>query len=321
MSIRTILLLILITAPFVAAQGAQWVEVNVKHNWDRRSSGFCNEGAQCLVSNAFNETWDNMPDRYWSQVANWQRPKCINHTQYISDNYCENGEWTSRTKLLSKQLLAIALDKAPTSFSLYCDNYKKVLNRYQYRTDYGLVTNFLNSLNCLQAGNKRKDNCVNNICVMKYNNNIAIGTAINTDISGEKSPLQALNLSKAACNNAKQSGGYNHCGFGVWYNHDLKSMIYTPALQTLPAVTTLTEQFFMDPYNKLNDYVFKVVHQPTIQQQNYTFFNFTPKFNQIYMAKDQFDFAYSFREQNITLVQRDYAGWFCFSYFSAYVDC
>ncbi len=308
MSIKIVLLMVLILAP--AALAADWVEVSVRHSWDRKSVGFCSETSQCLVSNAFSEAWDNFPERYWSETTNANKPKCINHTQYIGDNYCEMGSWSSRTKLVATQLLALSLNLSPTNFSLYCDSYDSVLNKYSYNTDYGAVTTFLSKF-CLQPGNKRVENCVNNICVMRYGQGVAFGMAINTDIGGAKSPLQALNLSNSACDSAKNNDNdYDPCGFGVWYDDSTQSILYAPGVNPLPAPIPLVQSFFMTPYNKLKNYVFTVVHKPDIQQYNYTFFRVLPQFNQVYMAKEDFDFVYSFRQGNVTLQQIDYAGWY-----------
>jgi hypothetical protein len=307
MSIKPLLLLFIILIPTVYA--ADWVEVSIKQDWDRKSIGFCKETSQCLVSNAFNAAWDNFPDRYWSEQSNDNKPKCINDTQYIEDNYCDMGMWSSRTKLVATQLLSIALAQSPTNFSLYCDDYDKVLNRYAYRTDYGAVTSFLGKF-CMQPGNRVLKTCVNSVCVLKYGNTVAFGTAINTDINGVKSPLQALNLSTTTCDSAINTDkDYDPCAFGVWYNHDTRSIIYAQS-GTLPIVNPLTTAFFMTPYNKLKDYVFAYVYKPEIKEYNYTFFNQTPAFKQIYMAKDDFDFVYSFKQENITLSQVDYSGWY-----------
>ena len=308
MQIKKIILLLLLLTP--TALAADWVETYVKSNWDRTATGFCKEATQCLVSNAYNEAWDNQPERYWSETSNLNKPKCINDTQYIADNYCEKGIWSSRTKIVATQLLAIALNTTPTNFSLICDTYNAVLNRYAYSTDYGTVTSFIKSL-CLQPGNKRSDLCVNNICVLRHGENVAFGMSFNTDISGAKSPLQALNINPEECNSAKNNDGdYDPCGDGVWYNHDTQSIIYTPTISPLPQPTNITNDFFMLPYNKLKDYVFSVVYKPDMVRYNYTFFNQLPQFKKVYMAKDNFDFVYSFKQENITLTQITYAGWY-----------
>lgn len=314
MSVKWILLLLAIFVLAVVAQvtepGAKWVEVSIKKSWDRKSTGFCQSTSQCLVSNAYNESWDNMPERYWSQDLSSLRPKCIADGQYISDRYCMNGAWSSRTRLVATQLLNVALAESPENFAIYCDKYSSVLNKYAYSTDYGIVTKFIRGF-CAQPGGIRFDSCANNICVVKYNNGVGFGMAINTDISGDDSPLQALNLSPTLCTAALNNDkDFDFCGSNVWYNHDIQSLVYLPDVATLPNPSPLTQAFFITPFEKLANYVSTVVHDPDVAQFNYTFFNTTPVFNQVYMAKNGTEFVYGFRESNITLSQIDYAGWY-----------
>jgi hypothetical protein len=146
---------------------------------------------------------------------------------------------------------------------------------------------------------------------MRYGQKVSFGMAFNTDISGAKSPLQALNMSPDECDSAKNTDGdYDTCGSGVWYNHNTQSIIYAPDISPLPEPTNITNDFFMLPYNKLKDYVFTVVHKPDIARYNYTFFNLPPQFQQVYLAKEDFDFVYAFKQKNITLAQITYAGWY-----------
>jgi hypothetical protein len=212
--------------------------------------------------------------------------------------------------LVATQLLAIALNLSSNDFAIYCSTYDDVLNRYAYSTDYGTVTSYIRAL-CMQPGNKRSDNCINNICVLRTPISVAFGMAINTDISGAKSPLQALNYTPTKCDGAKNNDGdYDTCGDGIWYNHDLQNILYATGINPLPTPTAITQDFFMTPFNKLKDYVFTVVHKPDIAQYNYTFFSVTPRFNYVYLAKENFDFVYGFKETNITFTQIDYAGWY-----------
>ncbi len=308
MRVTNLIIITLLCATIVMA--AEWKEISTKYTWDRKSTGFCKEANQCLVSNSFNESMDNQPERYWTENLSQRKPKCITDAQYISDNYCEKGIWSSRTKILATQLLAIALNTTPLNFSLFCDSYDSVLNRYAYSTDYGTVTSFINVL-CVQPGSKRPEICVNNICVMRYGRDVAFGMSINTDISGIKSPLHALNMSPTECESAiNDDGKYDPCGSGVWYNHNTNSIIYSPATSPLPEPTSITGDFFLLPYNKLKNYVFTVVHKPDITRFNYTFFDLPPQFQQVYMAKDGTDFFYTFRQKNVTLSQITYAGWY-----------
>jgi hypothetical protein len=298
-----LILLFLIIMPAVMA--AHWESVELKYNWDLTSKGFCSQTTQCLVRALYNESLDNQPDKYWAGIANADKPKCIQDKQYLSDNYCENGKWSSRTKLIAQQLLAIA---GTNSFALYCDKYQNVLNEYKYNTDYGTVTTFLGGY-CKQPGNRRTENCVNNICVIKYGTKVAFGTAINTNISSDFSPLQALNHSKTKCD-GKTSTGYNPCGDSVYYNPDTQSIIYAPGVSPMPAVTQTEIDYVEDSYEKLKDYTYDYVYDFNNWRYNYTYYNITPQFRHIYITKDGQDFFYGFKQENISQPPVSYAGWY-----------
>ncbi|HLF54900.1 MAG TPA: hypothetical protein VI612_04215 [Candidatus Nanoarchaeia archaeon] len=307
MSVKWFLIIVLLAS---IVQAADWVEVNVSYNWDRKSTGFCKQSGQCFISNSYNEQWDNFPDRYWSQLNSSLKPKCISNGQYISDNYCDNGKWSSRTRLVALQLLNLALNNNPNDFALYCDRYDAVLNKYNYLTDYGLVTNFIR-LHCLQPGGRRLDNCANSICVVKYGSSVAFGMSINTDINSSTSPLQALNKSASLCNSAiNNDNDADGCGSGVWYNHDIQSVFYLPNVASFPSPSASVNNLLIQPFDKLKNYVFTVVHKTDVPEYNYSFFNFTPAFKQLYLAKSSSHSAYGFHEFNVTPAQRDYAGWY-----------
>ncbi len=282
------LVVLVVLALAVNAQQADWYgPLNSVNTWDYKQKGFCPKQDNCLVS----------------------RLKCINTSQWILDNYCDSGTWTSRTKLIATQLLALAQSQSPANYSIYCDSYDAVLNEYAYNSEYGPVTSFIRKF-CVQPGTTKTEDCVNNICVMRYGNNVAFGMSINTDISGTKSPLQALDLSRTDCDNVKNTDGdYDSCGSNAWYNHDTQSILYS-TITTMPAITQATTNALQEPYNKLKDYVFNYVHNPDVSQYNYTFFNTTPLFNQLYLAKEAADLLYSFKQTNITTTQIDYAGWY-----------
>ncbi|MBS3148876.1 hypothetical protein J4219_08415 [Candidatus Woesearchaeota archaeon] len=316
MSIRCLMLMLML-ASVAAAQvepGAKWVQVDIKLNFQQTSTGFCREQSQCLVSNAFSEVFDNIPESFWDGLTDSDLgPKCIGDGQFILDNYCARGGWSSRTRLIATELLAIALRDSPSNFSLYCDSFETALNEVNYLSQAGPVLNFLGK-SCPQegfAGARVTERCTNSLCVLKYGQNVAFGTSLNARIDGPKSFLNALNLGLEECGNALNSDGdYDYCGDAVWFNLNTNSILYAPGLAELGVPSDLANQFFLTPYNELSDYVFSVVHKPEVAQFNYTFFRQIPQFSQVYFAKDGFEFVYAFKQKNVTLSQIDYAGWY-----------
>ena len=295
----TLFALIILTILTINANAAEWVPVTLSPNFDHTAYGFCKRENQCFVSSANNENIDDKPEAYWeSNPAN--KPKCIATGQYILDHYCKDGEWQTRTQKLALALLAIAKQTNSQKYTLFCDSYKNILNRYEYQTQYGLVTTFLRN-SCQPA---TKTGClVNNMCILKYDNSIAFGISINTQINHENSALQAFNLSKNTCSAVDNQ--YTTCSENIWYDPTLKIIIYAQTT-TLPA--PLQEETLTQPYEQLRDYIMQF-HNSNIAALNYTNYEIKPQFDTLFIAKNQEKEIFAFKQSPLTLSQFSYAGW------------
>ncbi|RMD57956.1 hypothetical protein D6825_02445 [Candidatus Woesearchaeota archaeon] len=309
-----LLFVALLLFPIAFAQSADWVEFDLVSNWQRSQVGFCKTSSQCLVDNSFNETFDNLPAAYWDGLRfPSQGPKCIDSGQFILDKFCSQGNWTSRTALLAQQLVALALRESPDNFSLYCDTPFNALHRLNYSTTFGYVPGYFDN-SCIQTGffgaiNSR--GCVNNACVLQFGNRIAFGLSLNSNIDSPNSFLHALNLPVDSCQNAiNDDGDYDSCAGSVWYNWNLNSLIYAPGVSALPGIDSTSLLFFSRPHELLRRYVFDYVHSPGVREFDYSFFNATPLFDFVYIAKKGLGLSYGFKEENVTLSQIDYAGWY-----------
>jgi len=308
MSIKTIFLVLILIS---SAYAADWVQVDVKHTWDRVPvfGNYCASTNQCLVRPSYNPANDNMPDKYWTGTTNSDKPKCITTGQYILDNYCDFGNWSSRTKLLAEQLITIAQSQTPADYSLYCDKAQEVLNRYQYSTTYGQVAPLI--VGSCSMSTTLSAPCINNVCVLHYGTNTLVGTSLNHPIDGSKSILLALNESASLCNNAKNfDNDYDLCGNNIWYNHDVQSIIYGPIITSVPQSSANAQNVLRSSYSKLNNYVFTEVHNQAASITNYSLFNITPNYNRLYVAKKDNDFVYTFKVGPLGESQRDIAGWY-----------
>ena len=85
--------------------------MNPKQNYKLDASGYCLYDEQCFLENK--EGLD----------------VCVENGYWEDDHYCENGGWTSRTKLIAMTLLDEAM-KADGEYTLFCGPYKDVLNFY-----------------------------------------------------------------------------------------------------------------------------------------------------------------------------------------------
>lgn len=276
-----------------------WYPAVVKESWHRRSSGFCSVDSQCLVSSAGSRNFDGMPEKYFSDT----RPYCINNTQYILDFFCDNGRWTSRTKLLALQLLRIAGSQSPNDFSLFCAQPALALNNLDYRVNNVLVSEFFS--NCHPHNSQTAYQCMNSVCVLKYNAGVAFGASLNIPVDdSSKSFLRALDKSPATCNSVKNDDNlFDSCGSNIWYNHNTESVIVMPAAysgNSLPSVNIDVEDVFISqPFNILNDFS---------SLSNLSFFAKSGLFNNIYFAKKNNKDVFSFLERDQTEFGYDYIG-------------
>jgi len=134
------------TAIYKCLQGA-WVNImgSGQKTPNGCYAGFCPNITRCLYNIAGNPL-DN------GNVNG--NPQCINDTQYIKDNLCQNGNWTSRTKLLAMELISLA--KSTDKFTLMCGAKEDVLIDLPF------------------AAGK-----TNNYCALNLNSQRIIGTTIN----------------------------------------------------------------------------------------------------------------------------------------------
>jgi len=306
--IYTALLLLLVTAVF--AQGTTWYPVSVKYTWNQDGFGFCPYESQCFVSATGDPEYDQ-PDGYFTGNV----PKCINNTKYINDFYCDNGEWTTRTKLVAAELLSVA-DQADTNkYSIFCDDYNKALNRWFYLIDTVNVQNRFTggAAGCFPYDGSVSSTCANDICVLNYKNGVAFGLSLNVPVNHDtKSFLPALNLSDDDCDNVNH-GGYQECtnspGNGrLYYNLDLNSLIYIPTGSLPTSQASSFNQVFKNNFAKISDYVNDVVYVPTSVPRNLTFFNGTGLFNNLYYAKSGNKKIFAFLETDQTWIGHDYIG-------------
>ncbi len=93
------------------AGDVEWRTAVKKLTWDGLQEGYCPTKSYCLVPN-----------------TNPKALKCIKSGEYIENHYCDDGKWSTRTRLVAQALLNYTLDNSPEEFTLYCDEFENVLN-------------------------------------------------------------------------------------------------------------------------------------------------------------------------------------------------
>ncbi|MBW2993486.1 hypothetical protein KY317_02840, partial [Candidatus Woesearchaeota archaeon] len=189
----------------------EWKPAELKWDWDNKEYDFC-PVEQCLYTTNGESI-------------------CINDADYIQDHYCNNGDWTTRTRMIALALLDV--EAISTDFTLYCDHYTKALADY----DIPSVEKYLKGDETRGYADKScfadKDaDCVNNFCVLKYTDaggpKTAFGVSLNKEIDdADYSFLDAIGKERDYCDDLSGTGPYFRCNAkDVWYNTDSNMIIY-----------------------------------------------------------------------------------------------
>lgn len=156
----------------------EWQLSNRKSNPFGTTYGYCSDDSQCFVSSTGSASDNNFVG---------SNPQCISDGQFVGDFYCEAGNWSTRTKYLA----SVLHDNFRTgnSFSIYCDEYSRVLNYLGHIGGKSVESYVRHSETCglNMAGAFATMPCVNNFCVLTDGRRVAFGTTINSDVVGEMS--------------------------------------------------------------------------------------------------------------------------------------
>jgi ribosomal protein S24E len=198
--------------------------------WDNLTTGYCPAESDCLVDPIGNYSSNYKPENYGTIKGN---PQCIGNMQAVLDHYCINREWTSRTKYLANQLLAIT----GTNYILFCDSYTTSLNDFRFTPtieDYlGGPIRTIPPIYKIRACTEPASAlytlpCVNNFCILSSNNKIYFGTSLDQPVnSTQNSILEALGFEINYCNGIS-GNTFQKCSNDnkIWYNKELNSIIY-----------------------------------------------------------------------------------------------
>lgn len=164
-------------------------------------------------------------------------PTCINSGEYLLDNYCDNGEWSSRTKLLAGTLAEFA--ERQDNYVLYCSGYDETLvdkPENLIKGNSGLCFSGLNGGTTHPTGylvSPKENLCVNNFCVLKYKDGrTAFGVSLNTELDSQESRNfmeQGVGIPSQSCadDNPNNNDQFVQCGNAkVWYHQNLNVVIF-----------------------------------------------------------------------------------------------
>lgn len=258
----------------------QWKESELKFDWNNQQWGFCPQESQCFVLGSGKA--ENTAQSFYQG----QYPICVNNSEYIFDNYCTQGNWTSRTKFLATKLLEVAEND---EYVLYCSPYSESLLEVEGTENY-LGGEFLVTQQQQQSLSQSLQNqppkvlptcfntikdpegkrlvpddqntCINNVCVLQYKDGgsfkVAFATTLNKEIDDPQSFLVSLNIPQDEVGQICQQGGsdFVNCDLSglqfsdstdLLYSDDLNAVIYArDGIQLSPGVVDNILNWFAD---------------------------------------------------------------------------
>lgn len=288
-----------------------WTVSIKKYDWDGIEWGYCPEDSQCLVNPDGDFNNNGMPETYFyssdENDPSLLAPQCINNSQYILDHYCDNGNWTSRTKLLAYDLLGLVNNIPGVSeYTLFCEDYKKTLNAYKYSAyPFGIADHFLEldygiRDRCLSK-KYQPISCVNKICILKYSESgdekAIFGTTINVPINATENEDVDPNLyllgmfgknqlaKPSYCQGAMDSdSNYDMClGNDVWYNHETETLVYNKeGISSFLISSNPFIRFFRNLFDFIQFWKPELPFSPTVGI-DLSFINKSKDFNRLYI--------------------------------------
>lgn len=202
--------------------------------------------------------------------------KCVETGYYSFDSYCDNGFWSSRTKLVAMQLLNISLRFSPENYTVYCDEPDKVLNNY-----FTINNNDANPY--LQSSN--------NYCVARFTfdgtERVVVGTSLNEDINVKTNTLFGLDRCLIYGENKyRQCQGNDN---RLWWNNNTQTLIYSQSGIEVFGQTysEFVFKFLMNPYKQIM-YIIQNIIKPvrtSMYSEDFSYISKLGKFSKIYLSK------------------------------------
>ncbi len=177
---------------------AYWEVGVIKSSWnDVQSLGHCGE-TDCILPQ-FEEGSDdgdygsygfvgsNIYGASWIDDAGglYDYGRCVPHGWYDrSDNFCVNGNWSSRTKYLAMTLIDYATKQgAGDHYALQCGDYNSVINEFVYTINYGQNTASLENFLKEQGSDKIGKLCVLDIKKNTPDEQVIVGSVLNSELN------------------------------------------------------------------------------------------------------------------------------------------
>jgi hypothetical protein len=208
-----------------------WTGTPLVFTRDKKEQGYCPSIGQCLVDKEGDPALNGRADLY----VEGKIPRCINSGQYILDDICDAGNWTTRTRLIALELMDLVNRTGDTSnYTLFCDDYNRTLvdSSSAINSILGPLFSPLGTRACFQT--EEPIPCANNFCVLEFTSGSSVkkvvGVSLNRAIHDTSSGILAgLGLSASHCGSLAGSGDFKKCSNDnkIWHNPQLNATIYS----------------------------------------------------------------------------------------------
>lgn len=231
----------------------EWTAAPIKKDWFQDKWGFCSNEKQCFVV----PSEDATADATYENFVDGEIPSCINDKEYIYDHYCDQGNWTTRTKFVAKELLKTV--EEDDEYILYCTTPQEALISLDYQDKFilGEVAEIIqtdeSSLFAGEPGQKQEtacltlpenarkliskeeNTCVNNVCLLLHEDEpVAFATSLNKDTTDNiDSFLNVFGVSpESVTDSCTGTGDFVECDFidfneNIYYSPELNAIIYS----------------------------------------------------------------------------------------------
>ncbi|MBT4539589.1 hypothetical protein HOC32_04845 [Candidatus Woesearchaeota archaeon] len=221
----------------------EWNYQPIKFDWNADKWGFCASEEQCLVLPSYAGGEDAVTVTNVMEGSS-ELPTCINNDEYLFDHSCNQGNWSSRTKTLANEVLGI-LNEGDNNYTLLCTNpINAFLNLDGKESLIGVQENLAPESifdnpnkyqgNCfpniqdheLFADSPVENTCINNVCILQRDGDLAFATTLNRPVDGFDSFLSTLGTD-IDC--SREGEGFVSCTTSngkVWYHKELNAVIF-----------------------------------------------------------------------------------------------
>ena len=251
----------------------------LKYSWDQALWGFCPKTSQCLINPAGNADNNDKPEAYFSDKP----PQCIADGTYILDHFCDNGNWTTRSRVIALQLISLAEQQGASDYTVFCDSYQRVLNNYQYLVKGVYAEDYLQDRCTI---NNVDVPCVNNFCVVKFGSSVVFGVSLNQDIDARPhSFLDMLGLESCPVGRLAPCDSTSR----VWYDPELRLVFHSDSAISLKQIgrEQLRQGFLSRIFAWMRDMIMDVLRIGPVSEigasEDYQFIDKTRGFRSLYI--------------------------------------